>query len=83
LAWACFRCNTHKGPNLAGVDEKTGAMTRLFNPRSDVWEEHFRWAGAKLTGRTEIGRTSIQVLCINRPDTLLLRKSLMSEGIAF
>ena len=83
LAWACFRCNTHKGPNLAGVDEKTGAMTRLFNPRSDVWEEHFRWAGAKLTGRTAIGRTSIQVLCINRPDTLLLRKSLMSEGVAF
>jgi 5-methylcytosine-specific restriction endonuclease McrA len=42
LCWACFRCNSHKGPNLAGLDERTGEMARLFNPRADVWTEHFR-----------------------------------------
>lgn len=83
LAWACFRCNTHKGPNLAGLDERTGRMNRLFNPRTDLWEEHFRWAGPKLAGKTAIGRTTVNVLCINRMDAVLLRRSLMAEGFAF
>ena len=41
LAFACFRCNSHKGPNLAGIDPRTGALVRLFNPRADRWREHF------------------------------------------
>lgn len=83
LCWACFRCNSHKGPNLAGRDEKTGEMSRLFNPREDTWNAHFRWTGAKLMGKTSIGRATIHVLCINRTDTVLLRRSLMAEGIQF
>ena len=83
LCWACFRCNSHKGPNLAGLDERTGEMARLFNPRADVWTEHFRWSGPKLAGKTPVGRATIQVLCINRMDTVLLRRSLMAEGVEF
>jgi HNH endonuclease len=41
LAWACARCNRHKGPNLSGIDPESGKLTRLFNPRIDVWAEHF------------------------------------------
>lgn len=83
LAFACFRCNTHKGPNLTGLDPLTGHITRLFNPRADTWGEHFRWSGPKLQGRSPIGRTTILVLCINRPDTLLLRRTLATEGVDF
>jgi len=83
LCWACFRCNSHKGPNLAGLDEQTGEMARLFNPRADAWSVHFRWTGPKLLGKTAIGRTTINVLCINRIDTVLLRRSLMAEGVEF
>lgn len=83
LGWACLRCNSHKGPNLAGIDDRTGKMTRLFNPRTDVWTDHFRWSGPKLLGRTPEGRVTILVLSINRADTLLLRRSLMAEGIRF
>lgn len=83
LAWACYRCNTHKGPNLAGKDEKSGDITRLFSPRSDTWHDHFRWSGAKLVGRTAMGRTTVAVLSINRPDSVWLRKSLMAEGVEF
>jgi len=43
LAWACLRCNKHKGPNLSGVDPKTNRVVQLFNPRKDVWEKHFTW----------------------------------------
>lgn len=83
LGWACFRCNSHKGPNLSGLDEKTGRVVRLFNPRSDIWKEHFRWSGPQLTGTSPKGRTTVNVLCINRLDTVLLRRSLMAEGVKF
>ena len=33
LALACFHCNNHKGPNIAGVDPQTGQVTPLFHPR--------------------------------------------------
>ncbi|MFZ4763807.1 MAG: hypothetical protein ACOYMN_02540 [Roseimicrobium sp.] len=33
MAFACFRCNSHKGPNLSGVDPSTGQLERLFHPR--------------------------------------------------
>ena len=27
----CFACNRHKGPNIAGIDPKTGKIAPLFN----------------------------------------------------
>lgn len=83
LAWACFRCNSHKGPNLAGLDPQSGSLTRLFNPRQDQWSTHFRWAGPRLIGRTDVGRTTIAVLCVNRGDVVRLRRELLSEGFKF
>src|ERR1039457_5922116 len=58
LAVACPEGNLHKGPNISGIDPKTRALTRLFNPRIDDWKIHFRWDGAILVGRTAIGRTT-------------------------
>jgi len=45
LALACFHCNNHKGPNIAGIDPSTGYLSRLFHPRNDDWGAHFRWRG--------------------------------------
>ena len=36
LAFACYHCNLHKGPNLSGIDQESGALVRLFNPREDT-----------------------------------------------
>jgi hypothetical protein len=83
LALACFRCNTHKGTNLAGIDARSGRVTRLFNPRQDSWPEHFVWDGPKLKGLTAIGRATIAVLRMNRPDLVLTRAALIEEGISF
>jgi hypothetical protein len=79
LAWACFSCNMHKGPNVAGVDPVTDEVVRLFHPRQDAWSDHFRWQGSWLHGLTEIGRTTIAVLEINDADAVLLRE-LLSEA---
>ena len=83
LAWACARCNRHKGPNLSGIDPESGKLTRLFNPRIDVWAEHFIWNDAILTGQTAIGRTTIAVLQINHPEAKSQRIDLLAEGISF
>lgn len=81
LALACFACNNHKGPNIAGVDQNTGDVIRLFHPRRDNWEEHFEWRGASLVGRTPIGRVTVDVLEINLPHRIRLREMLMEEGV--
>src|ERR1700704_368047 len=52
LALACFACNHYRGPNLAGIDFKTGRIVRLFHPRRHQWHWHFRWDGPYLVGRT-------------------------------
>jgi len=33
LAWACFACNKRKGPNLSGIDDRSGKIVALFHPR--------------------------------------------------
>ena len=83
LAWACPRCNKHKGPNLAGLDPQTGGMTPLFHPRTDSWPDHFAWQGVILNGLTPKGRTTVRVLQINRADAVLVRQALTEEGEPF
>ena len=57
LALACFHCNNHKGPNIAGLDPDTRALTRIFDPRHDSWKEHFTWDGVYLVGNGELEGT--------------------------
>ena len=80
LALCCIECNYHKGPNIAGIDPDSGRLTRLFHPRNDDWDEHFRWSGAVLTGITDVGRTTIEVLAINAPLRVAARQTLIDEG---
>jgi hypothetical protein len=81
LAWACFSCNMRKGSNIAGLDPRSGKLTRLFHPRTDVWSRHFAWKGVLLRGKTAVGRTTIAVLDINDPDSIATRHALREEGI--
>ena len=81
LAYACFSCSTRKGPNLAAIDPVTGALTRLFHPRRDVWEKHFRWKGPMLVGVTAAGRSTIELLGMNRADERAVREALREEGV--
>ncbi len=81
LALSCFHCNTHKGPNVGGIDPESGKLTRLYHPRRDGWEEHFRWTGSTLSGISAIGRATIRVLAINDPDYVAVRQGLVDEGV--
>ena len=41
LALACIHCNSHKGPNLTGIDPDSGMIVPLFSPRQERWADHF------------------------------------------
>jgi len=73
LCLACIDCNLHKGPNLTGIDPQTQAVTLLLHPRQQHWDDHFRWDGLHIVGKTDIGRTTIRVLCMNSDEQLELR----------
>jgi hypothetical protein len=81
LAVACSRCNRNKGPNIAGFDNRTHEIVRLYNPRRDQWIDHFRWHGPRLLGLTPFGRVTIRVLAINHPDAIAFRRELIAEGV--
>jgi hypothetical protein len=79
LALACHFCNRHKGPNLAGMDPMTCELTRLFNPRIDTWNQHFQIQAGRIIGLTPVGRTTVDVLNMNRPDRIRVRLELEPE----
>ena len=80
---ACPHCNRFKRPNIAGLDPDSGQPIRLFHPRTDMWEEHFEFEGARIVGRTPVGRATVHVLAMNADDLLLIRVELRKEGHGF
>jgi hypothetical protein len=80
LALACHHCNRRKGPNLAALDPNTNQMTRLFHPRRDDGEEHFRNVGAVITGRTPVGSAAARLLKMNASSRLDVRTELLGTG---
>jgi hypothetical protein len=75
LAWACPSCNLHKSDRVEALDPETGSIVRLFHPRRDNWQDHFRWEGHEIMGRTAIGRAAVLVLDLNHPRRILIRKA--------
>lgn len=81
LALACNMCNLHKGPNVAGIDATTGQLVRLFNPRSDVWAEHFKRGGSEIVALTAIGRVTVHMLGVNEPARVATRRAAIAAGL--
>jgi HNH endonuclease len=81
LALACLHCNNHKGPNIAGFDGPTGATVSLYDPRRNIWSEHFRWEGPQIIGTSAVGRVTVDVLAMNIQYRLDHRAALLDEGV--
>lgn len=80
LAWACFECNVSKGRDVASYDPVTQRLTPLYNPRVDVWEQHFVFQGARILGLSPVGRVTVILLSFNAPDQIETRQLLMDIG---
>ena len=64
---ACHRCNRFKSNRTRATDPLTGESSPLFNPRTQLWTEHFRWSrdGTEIIGQTATGRATIEALQMN------------------
>jgi glutaredoxin len=77
LALACPYCNRAKGTDLGSIDLKTGALTPFYNPRLQIWEEHFVMRGAEITPLTAEGRVTAAILQFNDPHRIQERERLI------
>ncbi len=81
LALACKLCNTFKGSDIASIDPLTGEITALYNPRTDVWSEHFRLEDSMFMPLTPKARTTVRLLQINRSDRAAERQLWIPLGL--
>lgn len=56
LALACVSCSLRKWAKQTVSDPDTGEQVPLFNPRTQVWAEHFRWDDERIVPLTPTGR---------------------------
>jgi hypothetical protein len=81
LAFACWYCNRRKGTDLGSFDPQTGNFSFLFNPRTQVWSEHFvMLADFSLSGLTPEGRTTVSLLQLNDQKRIAERRR-VKEGL--
>ncbi len=83
LALACRACNLFKADHVSGADEITPGAVRLFHPRLDRWEEHFRVEPdtAVIQGLTPVGRATVARLQMNNLVQLAARRQWTRLGL--
>lgn len=79
---SCSLCNRYKGIQLEAIDLQTNKVVRLFNPRRQVWNEHFTWSsdGVRIIGLTETGRASVDALQLNNEIAVEVRRNWVIAG---
>ena len=78
LALACPYCNRAKGTDLGSIDPDTKQLTPFFNPRTQIWKEHFTLLGAIIVPQTAEGRVTVLILQINQPERVQERAGLIA-----
>lgn len=82
LAMTCQGCNNHKYVGTQSLDPESGQRVPLYHPRSDTWNEHFRWSPdlTAIIGTTPTGRATVEKLQLNRSELINLRRLLRDAG---
>lgn len=61
LAWSCSICNYRKGTDVGTILQPKQVFVRLFNPRIDIWGDHFKLSNLTIEAKTDIGEATIKV----------------------
>ena len=80
---ACPLCNGHKSDKIIGLDRESNSEVPLFNPRTQIWSDHFQWDddGVHILGKTPIGRATVTALHLSDdPDALIVRSYWVMAG---
>ena len=78
LALACSYCNRFKGSDIGSIFRED--FIRFFNPRKDIWADHFVLNDALIQPLTPIGEVTAKILQFNNIDRIIERQLLMEVG---
>ena len=82
LCLSCGLCNRYKGIQIEGFDNETEITVPIFNPRQQIWTEHFVWGAdiSQITGLTAIGRVTVNALRLNNEIAVEVRRNWIIAG---
>jgi 5-methylcytosine-specific restriction endonuclease McrA len=82
LCLSCWNCNSSKHKATHVTDPQTGERVPLFNPRAQIWTEHFEWVygATQVRGKTATGRATVVRLRMNRPAMVVARQRWAEGG---
>jgi hypothetical protein len=75
-------CNRWKADRTTATDPTTQQDIPLFHPQQDNWTDHFAWSEGSTTiiGLTPVGRATISLLRMNRPQLTRVRRMWVAMG---
>ena len=79
---ACAWCNSCKGASTHATDPLSDKQVPLFNPRTQIWAEHFRWSddSTEIIGQTPTGRATVITLRMNNEFVVPARQQWVIAG---
>lgn len=82
LCLACANCNGSKHKATTALAPVTKAVVPLFNPRIQLWTDHFEWieGATQIRGLTPTGRATVVRLQVNRPKMISARLRWVQNG---
>lgn len=82
LCLSCANCNLSKASATSAKDPETDETVALFNPRQQIWSDHFQWIdeGLRIQGKTAIGRATIERLKMNKERVIRARRNWIKGG---
>lgn len=81
--WLAYSyCNDYKNDRISAVDPDSNEIVFLFNPRQQVWQDHFEWDqdATQIIGLTSTGRATVVALKLNRPHLVYSRTLWVMAG---
>jgi len=81
LALCCPACNLHKAARTHLTDPESGSVVAVYNPREQLWSEHFTWEKFQLVGLTAVGRALIDALQLNHTRKIDIRRAEETFGL--
>ena len=74
---ACYYCNRYKGTDIGSIYK--GEFIRFYNPRMDIWQEHFEMdlENATIQPLSPIGEVTASILGFNQVDRIIERQILI------
>lgn len=77
LAFACQFCNRNKGSDVGSYLYSSQSFVRFFNPRTDLWADHFYLKNGLILSKTKIGEATVKILDFNHVEAVIDRRLLI------